>query len=97
MPSLVNRRVQLALKGWPASSNLDRGFIPWDVVALMATLRPDSFLAVRRGWRRWRAKCAFRLCVAFWTAFWIACVSGFGSLVRRVLVERNMQSAATKE
>ncbi|CAK9039256.1 unnamed protein product [Durusdinium trenchii] len=43
MPSLVNRRVQLALKGWPASSNLDRGFIPWDVVALMATLRPDSF------------------------------------------------------
>lgn len=43
MPVLVNRRVQVALEGWPRSAALDAGFIPWDVVALLAAVRPHLF------------------------------------------------------
>ena len=43
MPVLVNRRVQGALEGWPRSAALEAGFIPWDVVALLAAVRPQLF------------------------------------------------------
>ncbi|CAL1163273.1 unnamed protein product [Cladocopium goreaui] len=43
MPVLVNRRVQVALEGLPRSAALDAGFIPWDVVALLAAVRPHLF------------------------------------------------------
>lgn len=29
--------------GWPSSKALDAGFIPWDVVALLAAVRPHLF------------------------------------------------------
>ena len=54
MPHLVNKVVRKRYEGknnldesrsrrWQPSPNLDRGFIPWDVLALLATARPDLF------------------------------------------------------
>ena len=43
MPSLVNRRVRLALEDRPQSEFLAEGFIPWDLVALLAAVRPRRF------------------------------------------------------
>ena len=54
MPHLVNKVVRQRYEGknnldesrsrrWQPSPNLDRGFIPWDVLALLATVRPDLF------------------------------------------------------
>ena len=37
----MNRRVRRR-SAWPLSDALDRGFIPWDVVALMAAVRPEE-------------------------------------------------------
>jgi inosine-uridine nucleoside N-ribohydrolase len=43
MPHLVNRHVLPKMKKWPASQNLPYGFIPWDMVALLAISHPELF------------------------------------------------------
>jgi inosine-uridine nucleoside N-ribohydrolase len=45
MPLFVNSAVKKRmLANWEASPNLDRGFIPWDVVALLAITHPEEFV-----------------------------------------------------
>ena len=52
MPMFVNPAVKKKLSpssnktyyDWVASSNLDRGFIPWDLVALLAITHPEEFM-----------------------------------------------------
>ena len=47
MPKLVNRRVKAqTLPERPTSPGLQSGFIPWDLVALLATSRPHLFRTV---------------------------------------------------
>ncbi|OLQ02445.1 Pyrimidine-specific ribonucleoside hydrolase RihB [Symbiodinium microadriaticum] len=49
MPKLVNRRVKAqTLPGRPTSSGLQSGFIPWDLVALLAASRPHLFRTGRK-------------------------------------------------
>eukprot|EP00439_Symbiodinium_sp_Y106_P059083 s3398_g8.t1 len=49
MPKLVNRRVKAqTLPERPTSPGLQSGFIPWDLVALLATSRPHLF-----SWESW--------------------------------------------
>lgn len=55
MPWLVNQPVRLAMDGWPMGA-LDDGFIPWDVVALLAAVRPHLFTR----WEKMRA--SFDVC-----------------------------------
>lgn len=50
MPKYVNQAVKKRLlgvpersRGWRASPNLDHGFIPWDIVALLSITHPDEF------------------------------------------------------
>jgi inosine-uridine nucleoside N-ribohydrolase len=43
MPHLVNRHVLPKMTEWPASQNLPYGFIPWDMVALLAISHPELF------------------------------------------------------
>lgn len=46
MPDLVNAVVKKRLPSngrWVPSSGLDRGFVPWDVIALVAVVYPDDF------------------------------------------------------
>ncbi|CAE7541612.1 rihB, partial [Symbiodinium pilosum] len=50
MPRLVNRRIA-ALPGKTLSPGLREGFIPWDLVALLATIRPQLFR-----WDHWKVE-----------------------------------------